>query len=297
MIYFFLFLFGLGTGSFLNVLIFRYRPERFFLSNKIIGGRSRCRTCQKTLHWRELIPLFSFLFQRRRCRGCKSFISWQYPLVEFLSGLIFLIIPFYFSQIYRFSILSSAGNYFGGYYVETALWIFAFLIFLLIAFIDYRRQLIPDELNFFLLVLGTFLIGLRAFFNDFYSSFPTSFLKNYATIFRFSENIWLNHFMGALIGAGIFWLIIVLSRGRGMGWGDLKLGLAGGWLFGWPDIGLATMLSFMIGGLFGGLLLVFKIKTWKDALPFGPFIILGFALTFFFGYRIIDGYFRLFNLI
>src|SRR5581483_8885445 len=88
-----LFVFGLAIGSFLNVVALRYDGNRFVLDPKAIGGRSHCPHCKKTLQWYELIPLASFAIQRGKCRGCGVRIGFRYPFVEFLSGLIFALVP------------------------------------------------------------------------------------------------------------------------------------------------------------------------------------------------------------
>src|SRR3989344_5512160 len=85
--YLFLFLFGLCVGSFLNVVAIRYGTER-----SIITARSACPHCGKTLSWFELVPLLSFILQKGRCRNCKTKISFQYPLIEFLTAVVFVII-------------------------------------------------------------------------------------------------------------------------------------------------------------------------------------------------------------
>jgi len=93
MTYLFLFIFGLAIGSFLNVVSLRFQPGQRLLDLRIINGRSHCPHCQKTLRWYELIPLLSFIVQFGKCRHCKKKLSLQYPLVEFLSGLIFVSVP------------------------------------------------------------------------------------------------------------------------------------------------------------------------------------------------------------
>ena len=82
------FILGTIIGSFLNVLILRY-------GKKDITGRSACPFCGKTLQWYELIPILSFIIQRGKCRLCESKISWQYPLVEFATGSIFVSVLFF----------------------------------------------------------------------------------------------------------------------------------------------------------------------------------------------------------
>src|SRR5579864_1730638 len=120
---FFLFLAGVAVGSFLNVLALRYDGKWH------AGGRSHCPKCGHILHWFELIPLASFAIQRGKCRSCGVKIGLQYPFVESLSGAIFVFVPLRF-----------ADNLFAG------LWILAFEVLLLIAYIDLRLQIVPDEL-------------------------------------------------------------------------------------------------------------------------------------------------------
>src|SRR5574343_2050011 len=80
------FVFGAIVGSFLNVVSLRFN------TGVGLGGRSKCMSCGTGLTWKELVPIFSFLFQRGACKKCKSKISWQYPLVEFVAGVIFVLI-------------------------------------------------------------------------------------------------------------------------------------------------------------------------------------------------------------
>lgn len=273
-IYLFYFLFGASVGSFLNVLIWRFRADEPFLTASHFLGRSRCLSCKKNLSWKELIPLFSFLIQKGKCRNCGRRISWQYPLVEFLAGLVFVLMPLYFSGWQVF------------------VWLAAFLIFILIAMIDYRLKLVPDALNLALIILGTALIGIISYSGqpDF---FNRSFLGHYAFLFGGIENVWLNHLLAAVAGGGFFAAIFFLSRGRGIGFGDVKLGTAIGWLLGWPDILLSIFLAFIIGGAWGAAAMFLKKKGMKDILPFAPFFVIGTVLTVFAGFSLLDGYFRI----
>ena len=116
-------------------------------------------------------------------------------------------------------------------------------------------------------------------------------------LFGFRENIWLNHLYGALLAFAVIGLIILITRGKGMGIGDLKLAVALGVIFGWPDIILILGLSFIIGSIYGVYLLIRKMKGLKDSVPFGPFLILGALSVFFFGHEILAHYFNFFSLI
>lgn len=115
-------------------------------------------------------------------------------------------------------------------------------------------------------------------------------------MFGFQNNIWLNHFFAALLGVAFFGAIVLITRGEAMGMGDVKLAGALGLIFGWPDIIMVLTLSFIIGSIFGIYLMIRKKKGMKDAVPFGPFLVIGSALTFFAGFEIINGYFKLFGL-
>lgn len=235
----FLFFLGSAVGSFLNVVAIRYKPGAWLFTKDIFWGRSHCQKCQKNLRWYELVPVLSFLVQMGRCRHCHQLITWQYPAVELLAGLAFVLVPLYLQSVF--------------------IWIMAILSLLLIALIDYRLSIIPDQLNWFLAFLGMAFLGLNS--------------------------IW-----GFLLGGGIFGLIILLTKGRGMGLGDLKLAAALGFLFGWPKIILIVALAFVIGGLWAAVLLLAKRKAPKDAIPFGPFLATASILVMFIGNKLVGFY-------
>jgi prepilin signal peptidase PulO-like enzyme (type II secretory pathway) len=284
-----LFILGLAVGSFVNVVSLRYRPGHRLLDKEIIGGRSRCPICRKNLVWHELIPVLNFFWQKGKCRHCGRRLSLQYPLVEILSGLIFVFIPLYFVKFFPYILYSKF------YILIAAVWVMIFILFLLLSIIDLRHSIIPNSINLSLATLGLILI----IFNGYYDKFDAlngSFLRYYAAIFGLRENIWLNYLFAALLGMAIFGLIIFFSKGRAMGLGDLKLVGALGLIFGWPDVLMVLFLSFIIGSLVSIFFLITRKKKIKDAVPFGPFLVIGASLTFFFGYQIIEGYFKLFGL-
>lgn len=277
------FILGLVFGSFLNVLIFRYNPAKFIFSGKIIGGRSRCPSCGRTLKWYELIPLISFIFLRARCRTCRARISWQYPLIELLTGMIFILpvatpIDLFFTP--------------DGAYLWSVLWILGLMALLTMAVIDIRERIIPDEFHVWFILLGLLRILLMA---DAFRDGEDSFLGGYASLFGLQQNIWLNHLAAALIGGLFFLMLIIATRGRGMGVGDAKLGVSLGFLFGWPDIMLAIMLAFIFGAVYGLGLILFGRGRLKSTVPFGPFFALGAGAAILWGNAILAGYFRLFG--
>lgn len=264
MIWFFLFLFGIAIGSFLNVVALRYDGEHFLFSTKRLGGRSHCPHCKKTLRWFELIPLASFAMQGGRCRHCRARIGWQYPAVELISGVIFVA-------------------------VHSVLWIVAFEILLLVAYVDILLGIIPDELNVMLTAVGIVAVW---FVSQNTGIGNLSSFGPYASIFGLQANLWINHAVAAVFGAAFFGAIILATRGKGMGMGDMKLAFPLGLLFGWPDILIISMLAFIIGGVFGLALIVAGKKTMKSAVPFGPFLVVASAVAFFAGSSLFAWYFH-----
>ena len=275
----FLFLFGITLGSFLNVLILRYE-----LGGAVFGrqlkGRSSCPHCHKTLSWYELIPIVSFIIQLGKCRNCGEKISFQYPLVEIMAGIIVATIP----QILGITPLAFV-------------WVAALLVLLVISFIDARHYVIPDVLTIIIALLGIAATAIIAIGDTpFLALIPGTFLGDYAFVFSFTNNPWLLRLSAAFVGGAFFSSIILLSRGKAMGWGDAKLIAAVGLLIGWPDILLVIMMAFIAGAIVGVTMLVGKKKRFKDALPFGPFIAFGVIMVVYFGYDIISLYFRFLHL-
>lgn len=289
----FLFIIGLALGSFLNVAILRFDPNRgSFFSGRRLGGRSACPQCGQVLSWRELIPLLSFFWQRGRCRHCSQSISWQYPTVELVTGFIFALTPLWAAGFYGWSGITSLFLPL----ILAGLWVLIFVVMLVIVVVDLRHYLIPDELTIFLGGATVLMTGFVYAFRDYFFNFYDSFISHYSLIFRLTDFFWVNHIFGALAGGLFFYLIHLLSRGQGMGFGDVKLMAVLGFLLGWPDVVLLAMLAFIIGGLWGGGLVLLKMKQFSDRVPFAPFIILGAILTIGGGAVLVNFYFQTFNL-
>lgn len=267
----FVFLLGVIIGSFLNVVALRYN------SGVSIKGRSFCMSCGKKLFWYELIPVFSFLFQKGKCNQCKAKISFQYPIVEIITGALFLLIFNY--QFSIFNIIIPGGvmapsiiNYPLISHIIYFWTIFSILI--VIAIYDIRHKIIPDGLVF--LFAGMSFLGLLAGFGP--------------------EINKINLFAGIIL-ATPFALLWLISKGKWIGLGDAKMALGIGWFLGLLDGISAIILSFWIGAFFGVFLILFsKIKifffkhknfTIKSEIPFAPFMILGMLLTFFFKWDIL----------
>lgn len=231
----FVFILGSVIGSFLNVVILRYNT-----GESIVKTGSKCFSCGKRLKWHELIPVFSFIIQRGKCRNCRSKISIQYPIVEFLTGLIFLLT----FHITHYSLLIT------GYYFI----IFSLLI--IITVYDLRHQIIPN--------LFIYLFDILAFL-----SLPADW----------------DYFWAGLILFSFFGLLWLLSKGAWMGFGDAKLALGIGWLLGLEKGVTAVLLSFWLGAIAGIFLLIFLKNRYniKSRIAFGPFLVLGTLVSFFWG--------------
>ncbi len=246
-------LFVLGTiiGSFLNVVILRLNTGRG------LGGRSFCFSCGKTLAWQELIPVLSFFFQKGKCSGCARKISWQYPIVEIITGVLFVLIFWKIQALFFTSI---------GPTVLLCLYYAAvFSTLLVISVYDIRHKIIPDSAVFAFIGLGF----LSVFFSVHYGSivFDPSLMR----------------LVAGCVLALPFAAIWFFSKGRLMGFGDAKLGLGIGFLLGLSSGVAAVMIAFWIGAIIGlAVLLLQKAKfTMKSEIPFAPFLALGAAIAFF----------------
>lgn len=247
-------------GSFLNVVIYRT-----IHGGSPFEGRSKCPHCKRTIAFRHNIPLLSFLLLRGRCAYCKAEISWQYPFVEFLGGILF-VWWFVIGRGFFFLVQQPFD------FLQPAFWLVVGLVLLSIFVIDQLYMVIPDFLNAFLFVIVLlYRIGLvlanQMQPNDFVSSLVAGFL--------------LTGFFGGL------WLI---TRRRGFGLGDVKLAPALGLLLGVERLIVAVFLSFIFGALVGSGLLMFKQRKLGQAIPFGPFLVLGTVASLLWGMQLWNWY-------
>lgn len=281
------------------MVIWRYRPDRPVFDAANLRGRSRCPYCKKELTAVELIPLLSFIIQGGKCRSCGHRLSPQYPIVESLGGAIFLFVPLYLNNFYGVNnVIFTSFNSPHWYYGLVLSWILFFLALVLVAAIDLRHYIVPNGLNLGLAFLGILITAILVSNHNSLPPFRDSFLRHYGLLFFpfDTQGLILSRLIGSLVGGLFFFLLSLLSRGRAMGMGDVKLAFASGLAFGWPDIGLLLIVTFVLGGIWGALLVLFKKKAMYDKIPFAPTYVLGAFLTFFLSYQIIWGYFRLFNL-
>lgn len=282
------FILGAAFGSFVNVIALRYEGNAFLFGNSVIGGRSRCPGCRITLRWFELVPFFSFVVQGGKCRHCGASLSWRYPAVEFLGGLIVAFVPIRIAHYFALAGFSPLAEILLSYF-----WVMAFFLLFLLALIDMRLYLIPNEVN---VLLGAIGIAIGIIMTGYSSPAGFSLLGFHAILAGFVEGVWQNRAVALLFGMLFFGFLTLISRGCGMGLGDVKLAGALGLLLGWPDVVAVTAIAFVIGACAGVFAIGFRKKKIKSLLPFGPFLALAVAMVFFWGDALTRGYFQLFFL-
>ncbi len=259
-----LFIMGLVIGSFLNVVIYR-----MVHNDSPLRGRSYCDSCKQQIAWYDNIPLVSFLVLKRKCRHCGGPIPWEYPAVEFLTGALFVWWFFIGSTFFRLSATPFLV-------IQPMFWLFVGILLVLIFFTDFMYYLIPDSAVFLLTVL-TF----------FYRLFLTH------------QNVMMGYdFQLALVcavGASLFFLaLFLLTRGKGMGFGDVKLAFPIGLLLGWPSTLVAIFLAFILGAITGVAAILVRKKKLKSTIPFGPFLVLGTFIALLWGGDLVRMYLSLF---
>ena len=258
LISFIIFLFGSCIGSFLNVVILRL-PE-----NQKLTGRSRCPNCLNTLRPLELVPLFSYLFLLGKCRHCSYKISARYFIIELVTGALFVMSWW----------LIQPQNFFGSTLLIKDVFIISVLLAVFV--IDLEHYIILDSIVFsaaFTVLVLNLILNLSA----------------RQPIFNIHS-----YFLSAIVGAAAaplpFFLIWFFSKGRWMGFGDVKLAIFLGAALGWPLAAVGLMIAVFLGGIVSVALLMLTDKSLKSQLPFGTFLALGSVVTIFYGQTLLHWY-------
>jgi prepilin signal peptidase PulO-like enzyme (type II secretory pathway) len=241
----FSFIAGTIIGSFLNVVALRFN------TGMGVGGRSICLSCNQTLKWTDLVPVASFMALRGKCRTCKTKISWQYPLVEFLSGVFFVLAFVIFPPV---TIPAAIG---------TLIILITISILIVTSVYDLKHKIIPDSLVFTFIGLGFIRLFIGG---DVLFHMPT---------------LW-NLLAGPILFAP-FAILFYVSKGRWMGFGDAKLAWGIGWFLGLTQGLSAIVMAFWIGAIVSVYLLARKNKRlhMSSEIPFAPYLILGVFIALF----------------
>ncbi len=256
------FVLGASIGSFLNVVVYRL-PAGL----SVLYPPSRCPQCLHQLGVRENVPVFGWLALGGRCRHCRTKISARYPIVEAVTGIIFL------GVFWQFDVSIQTLGY----------WTFCSWL-LALALIDLDTMTLPDSLTQSGVVLGLIF----------------QFALGYAGQNNFTGAV--NQLMAGIVGAVVgIWLLnlitiigfLILGKDA-MGWGDGKLAaMMGAWL-GWKYLLLAGFIACALGSFIGGGAIALKLRSRQQLMPFGPFLAMGAALVVFWGELLLNAYLRWF---
>ncbi|MFH1427617.1 MAG: prepilin peptidase [Patescibacteria group bacterium] len=259
LILFFVLIFGLIIGSFLNCLVWRLHK------NEGLFNRSYCPKCKEMIAWYDNIPVLSFILLRGKCRQCQKKISWQYPIVELITGALFLLAWYknfgINSEYYELSVMS---------YVNLLKDLFIIAVMIVIFIYDLRWYLILDSIalpaSAIVLVLNL-ILGIS----------------------------WFSLLISAIVGISFFLIQFLISRGKWIGGGDIRLGLLMGLALGRYDLLiLAIILAYFAGSIVGLFLIYTGRKEWGGKVPLGVFLTFSTIISLFWGSEIINWYLNLF---
>ncbi len=273
-------LLGLVFGSFVNALVYRVHEQskqrkgrgakaasgKKQVNLSVIKGRSVCVHCRHELAWYDLIPVLSWLTLRGRCRYCHKSISWQYPAVEVLTAVLFVLSYVFWPEM-------DAAALDARIVVNFAVWLVMLVGFVALIVYDLRWMLLPNRIMYPLIVLA----GLLALYNIAAALDSLVALRDTG--------------LAVLVAGGLFWAVFTVSQGKWIGGGDVKLGLLAGLLLADPFKAFLMLLLASLGGtlvILPGLLLGRLSRS--SRIPFGPFLIMAIIVAMLFGSRIIDWY-------
>jgi leader peptidase (prepilin peptidase)/N-methyltransferase len=220
---------------------------RYGTNQSIMKGRSKCPKCRHVLRWYDLVPFLSFIFLRGRCRYCRKGISFLYPLVEIITAVALLA---FFCQ-YGF-----------GFSWQNGVFLVALLGFILLLFFDYLYMILPD-----IVIVSLTIITLAFMVLTNPGTLPSALIT------------------GFILG-GVFAILHIVSAGRWMGFGDVKLAFFIGLFFGYPLGPGIIFVSVWLAALLGFILIFSRRATLKTALPFGSFMAIVSIISTIFYYEL-----------
>lgn len=258
-----IFFFGLAIGSFLNVVIYRTLH-----GESPLKGRSKCPKCNRQIKAIDNIPLVSYIILGGRCRNCKKKISWSYPVVELLTGVLFvwwILAGAVFFRLTGFPLII----------IQPLFWLTVGLLFIVLFFTDLLQGVLPDLLVGILVVLAFFY-------------------RLYLTLFGIMQikDFW-SYILSGFLAFIFFLALIIVTKGKGMGMGDVKLSFGLGLILGWPKVIVAMFLAFILGAGVATILLLSRKRKFGQTIPFGPFLILSSLLTLVWGDKLVSYYISL----
>ena len=275
------FLFGIIIGSFLNVCI--YRLPRAGMS--ILKPGSFCPGCKTPIRWYQNIPLFSFLALRGKCAKCSVRIPLRYPLVELLTGALFVLSAYWYLPdlaVIRAGLSPFDNLMDGERMVRFAVTIYLISILIVATFIDIEFRIIPDELT----ISGVILALLVSAF------FPFLHKAIFPSLPSFVSGL-IGALAGIIVGGGVIYLVGIFGklvfRKEAMGFGDVKLMAFLGGFLGWESTLYIFLAACFIGSIIG---IILYFVTKDHYIAFGPYIALAALVVMFFKPQIVDMMFR-----
>lgn len=247
LLYSMVFLYGIIIGSFLNVLIYRIPKKENFVVN-----RSHCMNCNYQLKWYDLVPIISYVLLKGRCRTCQTKISVQYPIVEAVNGILYIVI---------FGV--------NGFQVDSIIYCILTSLLIVLSVIDFHTFEIPEGINIAIGILGIITIA-------------------------FDITNWLNYIVGFCSVSLFLLLLFVLSKGKAIGGGDIKLMAVSGLVIGWK----ANILAFFLACFLGSIIHVVRMKVTKEdhVLALGPYLSMGIFIATLWGEGLYGWYFHFMGL-
>jgi leader peptidase (prepilin peptidase)/N-methyltransferase len=249
------------------------------------SGRSHCPQCQAKLSWWELIPLLSFIILKGRCSHCHKKISSQYPLVELITGILFVLVYWRFRRIYALYLLWTPATSILErvlIFINVGFWFYWVCVFIIISVYDLKKYLVLNNvlipaigLSFIWRLILSFLVGNTARFgNQKWTLLPRVYTLGEIEMVRpwfISYAPW-SLLAATIIPFGLCALFIWLTKEKYFGWGDALVILFIGVILGWNNALVAYLISALLGGLIGIILILSKKKTLKSYLPFVPIL-------------------------
>lgn len=261
-----LFMIGAVIGSFLNVVIYRTLDEEPVKKKESWAkGRSRCDSCGSQIAWYDNIPIVSFLWLRGRCRHCQKKISVAYPVVELLTGALF--VWWYWGGAIFFQLTQQPLDT-----LQPLFWLSVGILLLIIFLADAMYYIIPDVA---VVILTAIVVMYRLVLVVFGVMQPTDLVMA---------------LVGMVVAVGLLGGLWLLTKGKGIGLGDVKLMVPLSLLLGWPAILVNLFLAFVLGAIVGVLLIAVHKKKFGQTIPFGPFLITAACITLLWGDQIYGWY-------
>ncbi len=271
----FIFILGTAVGSFINVL-----EARLYKGEDIFKKPSHCDFCRKRLKWFDMVPILSWVWYGGRSRCCRRKLNWQYPIVEFITGVSFILIFLRTAIASLLHCFIAGKNIFlcsltmeqlnNGTIVFFIIFALCFAIFLQ----DLKYQAIHQGLlNLLLITTFIFLIIIN------FSEFTNLRIYEFRSKFQIPDSKFFQNIAVAFISSLPFYLLYRLSKEKWLGEGDVWLVAWMGLFLGWPRVFWALYAGLIFGGAVSIMILFLHLKKMRDTISLGPFLLIGVIIS------------------